>query len=253
MLHRILHQIDQHLFHKHTIHGDQDQRLRQLQLHPLLRIALVELLKGRIHQFVRSRQHRCDLHISAVDAGDGKQILHHADQPLGVLLNAQKHGFLLAVGEPAAVFPEHGGGAVDGGQGCPQIMGNGPEQIGPHFFPLALGLHGLLMLDLRGQGTGHHRDHSHDRSGISIGRDHKIQFKVRKGKRVIHQQQTGHRGSNAPAIAVGEQRNEKYRKSEGGGDLFRDPEHILHQQTHHKTCGQNPDGHKKVPYRAVPF
>ena len=54
------------------------------QLHRDLRVALAELDQHRIQQFVQHSGGLLHRHLLAVDAGDGKQILHHAGQPLGI-------------------------------------------------------------------------------------------------------------------------------------------------------------------------
>ena len=79
------------------------------------------------------------------DSGDGKQILRQIDQPHGIVIDGTVHFLFSIFIQRNAFFHQHTGVAADGGQRCAQIVGNGPQQVGPQLFTLGFHLGGLLF------------------------------------------------------------------------------------------------------------
>lgn len=81
-----------------------------------------------------------------VDAGDGEQILHHPVEPLGVGTGLGKELYLLLPAQRVIVVDDRRAGPVDGRQRGAQVVGDSPQEVGPHLLRLALHPQLLLLL-----------------------------------------------------------------------------------------------------------
>ena len=151
----IFQQVHQHLLDQHGIHGDHDKGIRRFQLHRDLRVALAELDQHRIQQFVQHSGGLLHRHLLAVDAGDGKQILHHAGQPLGIAAGFAKQFNGLFLIQRVIIFDHSGAGTVDGGERGAQIVRNRAQKICTHLLLLAFHTQLFLFFDAGGEGAGH--------------------------------------------------------------------------------------------------
>jgi len=96
--------------------------------------------------------------------------------------------------EPVTLFQKGGAGTENGGQRRPEIVGDGPQQVGPHAFLFAFGLDGLLPADLGGKGAGEQGDDDHHHGGEQILPDGEVQHEKGRRKGIVDQQHTDHSG-----------------------------------------------------------
>ena len=243
MEHRVLQQVHQHLLDQHGVHGDHNKVLRQLQLHRNVRAALFEFDQHRVQQLFQHGGGLFDRHLFPVEAGHGKQILHHTVEPLGILagLPQQLEGLFLA--QRIVVFRHGGAGPVNGGEGRAQVVGDRPQKVGAHFFPLGLHAQLLLFFDPGGQGTGHDGYGQHHKAGEQIFRQGKIEGKIGGEKGKIDRQHTCQRGQHAPEITVGVHGGDKHSQHEDqhghAVDAAGDALHPYHRHPGDAQCGKH--------------
>ena len=204
MLRGVFKQIEQHLFNQHGIHRNKHDVAGQLNMYGIVRIARPELHDHSIDQFIRYDRRLAQLDVSAVDARDRKQVLHHAGQPLGILLDADKDTAAFVLAEHF-VFQQCGGGGIDGGQRRAQVMRHGAQQIGAHTLAFGFDLFRFALPELHGQRACQHSDDNQQRGGDQILRQREVKRKVRKGKSVIDCKHGKKRRYDTVNIAVGQQ------------------------------------------------
>ena len=175
----IFQQVHQHLLDEHGIHGDHDKGIRRFQLHRDLRVALAELDQHRIQQFVQHSGGLLHRHLLAVDAGDGKQILHHAGQPLGIAAGFAKQFNGLFLIQRVIIFDHSGAGTVDGGERGAQIVRNRAQKVCTHLLLLAFHTQLFLLFDAGGEGAGHDGHHQHHKAGEQVFRQGKVEGEIR--------------------------------------------------------------------------
>ena len=136
-----------------------------LHRHPVLRDLPVRVAEGLLDHVAHHVQGKVQPHLPVFDAGDGQQILHQMDEPLGIVVDVREDLLpgrgvqLLIVGEQVA------GVAGDGGQRRPDVVGDGPQKVRPQLFVVGED-GGLLLLGgvakaLQSQGTFPQDGHEH--------------------------------------------------------------------------------------------
>ena len=216
----VIHQVQQHLFNEHGVHGQQQRFLRYGDGDVDFLVALAEVHHRFAEHFLQNLPFFLNLpHFPAADAGDGEEVFHHAVKPVRVLLGVQQQFVFLLLAQRAAVLQHGGDGAADGGEGCAQVMGDGPQQVGPHLLPLRLGPQLLLRLDPCGQGADGkaHRQHGHEGEGIAV--DGEIQLQIGVGKSIVHPQHTEQRRQQAVEIALGGEGHHQHRQHKNHGHM----------------------------------
>ena len=149
-----------------------------------------------------------------VDAGDGEQILHHPVEPLGVGACLGEELDLLLPAQRVVVVDDRRAGPVDGRQRGAQVVGDSPQEVGPHLLCLALHPQLLLLFDAGGQGARHKGDHQHHHAGEDVLRDGEVEGKVGRAEREVDRQHADDRTGHAPPVAVGVHGNKKHRQQE---------------------------------------
>lgn len=97
--HGVLHQIGQDLHDEDGVHGDQEQLVRHVDLHGHGGKPFSEFADRLVQDFLRSLRLLGDFGRFVADPGDGEQIFHHADEPLGVIPHIHQKGLLFGRGE----------------------------------------------------------------------------------------------------------------------------------------------------------
>ena len=246
MVHGVFQQIDQYLLDQQGIHRNADEILRDRNLHILVRVALMELLQNRIDQFLQDGGGLAHGHGLTVDPCDREQVFHDSDQVLGILLHIPQKPELLITVQAVVIIDQCAAGAVDGGQGCAKIMGDGPKKIAAHF--LLFGFHPQLILSLQlgREGTGKDGDDQHDQSGYEVGRGQKIKGEVWKRKNVIVDQYACQRGEDTTKVALSNQRDEKNGQNEYHRHQRLGMEKVLQQKAKKKGRAQQQQDKQKV-------
>ena len=244
--HGVFQKIRQHLADEDRVHGDGEEVLGDGDGHMLLRAALAEFHQDRVDQLLQDRLGLVQPQLAVVQPGDGEQVLHHAHQPLGIVPDAPEELLPVRVGESVEIFQQHGAGAIDGGQGGPQVMGHRPEEVGPHFLPFGVGLELFGVGDLLGQGAGDDGNHQHHHRREKIHRDGKIELKIGKGKGEVDGQDTDEGGGHAPAVAGGQDRDQKHAQHEEHGDQHGGLGDPVGEEAAEKAGRQNSGGEQKI-------
>ena len=107
------------------------------------------------------------------------------------------------------IFNDRGTGSVNGSKGRAQIVGDGPQQGGPHLFGLALHPQLFLLFDAGGQGAGHNGHHQHRHAREQVFRQGEVEGKVRGAERKIHGQHADQGSHHAPHITIRIDRDQK--------------------------------------------
>ena len=131
-------------------------------------------------------------------------------------------------------------------RGGAQVVGHGPQEVGAHFLPLGVGLELFGVLDLGGQGAGNDGHHQHDHSREKVYGNGEIELKIGKRKDKIDRQHADQRGGDAPAVAGGDDGNEKNAQHEDHGAHGVGLEHRLGQEAEQKGNHQDPGGHEEI-------
>jgi hypothetical protein len=88
-------------------------------------------------------------------------------------------------------------------------MGNGTEQIAPHFLFFRFHAKIVLVFQLCRQRTGKNRHDQHDHGGNQVFGGQKIEGEVWEREDVVVDQDTEEGSKNTPEISLRRQRNEK--------------------------------------------
>ena len=214
MEHRVFQKVRQHLLDEHGVHRDDDEVIRKLYFHRYAGVELLEPHQHRIHQLFQHGGRLLDGDAVGVDAGDGEQIFHHPVEPLGVGTSLGKELYLLLPAQRVVVVDDRRAGPVDGRQRSAQVVGDSPQEVGPHFLCLALHPQLLLLFDAGGQGARHKGDHQHHHAGEDVLRDGEVEGKVGRAEREVDRQHADDRTGHAPPVAVGVHGNKKHRQQE---------------------------------------
>ena len=212
--HRVFQKVRQHLLDEHGVHRDNDEVIRKLYFHRYAGVELLEPHQHRIHQLFQHGGRLLDGDAVGVDAGDGEQILHHPVEPLGVGTGLGKELYLLLPAQRVVVVDDRRAGPVDGRQRSAQVVGDSPQEVGPHLLCLALHPQLLLLFDAGGQGTRHKGDHQHHHAGKDVLRDGEVEGKVGRAEREVDRQHADDRTGHAPPVAVGVHGNKKHRQQD---------------------------------------
>ena len=189
----VFNQVGEDLLNENGVHGDHQQLIRDIYRELDVRQALMGFLNGFGQDFLRGLRPGGQLRLVTADAGDGQQVFHHADQPLGLLLDVLKQGAAVLKGE-VGVIQHGGGGADDGGEGGADIVGNGAQQIGAH--PDLFVFHAQLiqLAGLGGEGGGDDGDAEKGEKGQGIAGDGEVEGPEGVCKKVVDGNDTQHCG-----------------------------------------------------------
>ena len=169
-----------------------------MDVHP--RVRLFEFDQHGVNEFFQHRGGLFHRDLFAVDPGDGQQILHHPVQPLGILADLAQKLQLLLPAQGVVVFDHRGAGPVNGRQRGAQVVRDGPQEVRPHLFRLALHPQLLLFFDAGGQGAGHDGHHQHHGTREQVFRQSEIKCKIGRAERKVDRQHSDDRRRHAPEI-----------------------------------------------------
>ena len=205
----VFHQIAQHLLDQHRVHRHHQQLIRYAHAHGH-RVILAEFVHRLGGDLLRSLRRLFELHGAVVDARDGQDVFHQANQPLRVIAHLPDQLLLVLIAERVIVLQHDGGGADDRRQRRAQIVRHAAQQVGLHLLPLGLGLNAALALDLLGQHAHNqrHREHRHRRQRIAGQR--KIELEIWIGKCVIDAEHRCDGGKQAVEVSVREARRQQH-------------------------------------------
>ena len=188
-----------------------------------------------------------DLGLVVADAGDGEQVFHHADQPLGVVPGVCQQGLLLRLGE-VWIFQHGGGGADDGGQGRADVVGDGAEQIRPHLDLLIFQPEPVLFLGLCGQRAGHQGDHQKGEDGQRIAGNGEVEGHIGICKDVVDADDSQDRRDQPEEVAVCKTGDQQHRQHiDGRGKAVRGVSHLVEQGADAGGAEEDEGGDQKVP------
>ena len=162
---RIFQKIDDNLFDQRSVHGNHVKIIRYLYLYRDAGQPLFQPRHSLCHDLLYRLLRLADACRIRVDAGHGEEIFHHMEKPVRVLTDAAYQRFLLFLRKCGSVFQIRGAGTDNGRQRSAQIVGNSPQQIGPHLLLIRFEKKALLLLKLPGLafqvrrgGAGDNRD-----------------------------------------------------------------------------------------------
>ena len=201
--HGVLHQIGQDLHDEDGVHGDQEQLVRHVDLHGHGGKPFSEFADRLVQDFLRSLRLLGDFGRFVADPGDGEQIFHHADEPLGVIPHIHQKGLLFGRGE-GGIFQNGGGGTHDRGQRGANVVGDGAEQIRPHLHLFVFHPEAVLLLGLGGQGAGDQRDHQKGEHCQRIAGNGEVKRHIGICKHIVDADDTQHRRNQPEEISAGE-------------------------------------------------
>ena len=216
----VIQQVQHHLLDEHGVHGHKQQRLRYGDGDLHIRVLFAEVQ----HHLAEHLLQRLVLllyapNIIAADAGDGQQIFHHTAEPVRVFFRVLQKLLALGFAKAAAAFQHCVDGAADGGEGRAKVVGDGPEQVGPHLLLFRLQPDAFLLFDSGGQGGDRKAHGQHGHKGERVAVDGKIQLKIGIGKGPVHAHNTDQRGKGAVKVAVGEQGDDQHRQHKDQGHM----------------------------------
>ncbi len=188
----VFQKIYDNLFNEHGVHGYHQKFLWHLYLHVRIRKSFVKAGDCLRNNFLHGFHGGCDFHGILIDSGDGQKIFHHIEKPVGILADMADQLQLFRLVKLCVVVDISGAVADNAGEGRAQIMGNGAEQIGPHFFLFRVHqklfmLHkGVgLFLNPGGHGAYYQGNHQGEHKGYGISGKREIHLEIRVGKQVI--------------------------------------------------------------------
>ena len=169
--------------------------------------------------------------LSILDPGDGQQVFHQVDEPLGIVINIRKGPHPVRLVHLLVVGQQIAGAAGDGGQGSAQVVGDSSEQVGPEL--LASGQGGGLLflpdviLQAGGQGTGQQGHHEHNRHGHQVVGVAEPEGEPGNGKEEVEYQHTDHTGQQSAHWACGDYRADQDGKQIDGDNVgLREPKRV---------------------------
>src|SRR5699024_6597968 len=111
----IFHQVHQYLLNQNGVHGDEQRIVRGSKDQMDLRKTLLEFGSYAGKDLFGYFQFFADTGGGVSYAGNGQQIFHHTDQPLGFTADISQQGRPLLWGEDGVIFQHSGDRTHDGG------------------------------------------------------------------------------------------------------------------------------------------
>ena len=173
---------------------------------------LDDLLR-RLRRFL----HPCLLRV--VDAGDGQQVLHNADEPLRVLIGTLEKLAALLRRQGALLLQQHIGRPHDAGQRRADVVGHRPQQVGVHLLPLRLPADGLRLLGPAGDGGRQDGDGHHHQERQRKARKGEADVPERIGEDDVHAEHAHHGHDDTQQIAAGPIGRQKHIQQEHHGHI----------------------------------
>ena len=202
--HGVFHQVHQHLLDEQRVHGHHHQLMGHRHMYLHVRVVLLRLGHGAADDLLRRLRRLLDPRLlGIVNTRDGQQVLHDADEPLGVLVGGAQQLLPLLLRQLAVLLQQNVGGSHDAGQRGADVVGHRPQQVGVHLLPFRLAADGLRLLGAAGDsrrqhGDGHHHQKRQRKSGQ---READVPVGIREY--VVHAEHTGHGGDDTQDITVG--------------------------------------------------
>ena len=198
--HRVFQKVGQHLLDQDGVHGDKQEIVRRGNADRNIGKPLAEFLHDLAEDFLHDLRLFGDLGARVPDAGDGEQVLHHADQPLRLVASILQKLALLG-NRQVGRFQKGGGDADDRCQRRADIVRNRAQQIGAHFLFFAFRSNPLLLLELGGHRTGDERNAQHGQERQRIAGQRKVERPIWISKNIVDADDAEQCGQNAENIA----------------------------------------------------
>ena len=207
---RVLQKIEDDLFNQQRIHGGDQKIFRDLCADRLIGITFFRCGDGVKQDFFRRfRRFFEDVGAALGDAGDRQQILHHVQKPVGVFVDLSDQLPFFFGRKRCFVLQPGRAGADHAGKGRAQIVGDGPQKVGPELFFFRFHDQlfiffdtGRLFFCMKGSGAGHDGDKIHHQEGKRITGHGKIKLMKRIGIQIVNAENTENRGQDAVAVFV---------------------------------------------------
>ena len=174
-----------------------------------------ELAHGVGHDLLHGLRRLLDGGVFPADAGDGEQVLHHADEPLGVVLYAAEQLAAALLGGRCGVLQQHGRRSRRWRSGA--CAGRGTRRCSRSARILARSLSRrslscfLTTVVMRAGAYGHGQ---HGSEGQRIARDGEVEGHVGEGEDEVHAEHGHDAGRDAPEIAVRDPRGDVHAEHE---------------------------------------
>ena len=98
-------------------------------------------------------------------------------------------------------------------------MGDRPQKVRAHLFPLNLQPHLLLFLNLGRQGADAAGHSQHGNEGQRVSCDRKVQFEIRERKYIVHAEHSDDRCDDSINISIRKAGHKQHRQNEQQRDV----------------------------------
>ena len=213
--HGVFHEIGQHLLHQQRVHRYQQKLLRQMHLHRDIRSPPAGKLAHRpLDDLLGGLRRLVDLGLVTAYAGDAQQILHDADQPLGLLVGVADQLMALLRRQGILLLQQHISGPHDARQRRADVVGHRPQEVAVHPLQLRLPPHLIHLLGPAGNDTGHNGNGHGHQKGQRESRQSEADVPVGRGEDVVHAEHGEDGDDEAEEESLRQQRRQKHVQQE---------------------------------------
>ena len=169
VLDRVVQKVNEQLHDQTGIRTDEDQFREWFHEDLMIWTEGAHMGNGFLQDVLQDFRGEAQLGLPVLKTGAGQEVFHHVVEPERVLINRTVERLPGGLVKTVSVGEQIAGISGDGGQRCPQVMGDGPQQGGAQPFILDLHSGGFplpgVLLGLSGGIFQPHRKRAGDEGG----------------------------------------------------------------------------------------
>ena len=216
----VFQKVRQHLLDQQRVHGHQKEVLRQVHPHVDLRIAPPEFAHSALNDLLRCLWGLGDPGVlSRADAGDGQEVLHNVDEPLGLLVGVLQQLPPLLRCQVGILLQQNVGGPHNACQRGADIVGYGPQKVAVDLFPLSLPFHLADPLGPAGNDAGGNTNNHHHQKRQREAGQREADLPIRRGEDIVHTEHCEHGDGQTEKEAVRQQSRQEYVQQKDHGHI----------------------------------
>ena len=204
----VFQKVCEYLLYQYRVHRHEQHRFREVRCDLNAREMRFKLGNGGENDFLGHLVLLFDMRRFQTDARDRQKVLHHADEPFGVGVDAAEKLFFLPIRE-IFVFEKRDRRAGDRRERRAQIVRYRPQEVRAHTLALRFHTDALLPLESCRQRVDRKRHRKHREKGERIAGQSEIEIHVWVGENIVHRENAQNRDDRAAEIPIRQKRHQQ--------------------------------------------
>ena len=205
----VFQQVQQYLLDQHLVHRHHQHLVGQLHLHREGGLS-AEFRHGAFNDLLgNAGLFNKGAGVLSADTCHREKVLHHADEPAGILVGVLQQHLPLLLRQPLLLHQRFRC-AYDTRQGGADVVGHSTQEVGVDLLTLRLTPQHLVLLGAGGQHARHNRNGHHHEERQREARQGKTDLPIGEGKDIVHSKDARHSGDDAEKVPFREQRRQKH-------------------------------------------